>query len=679
MDELLEPQSSNLVVANSSGDEFVVTRMTVTEGLSELSVIDVEVLCQDVSPEDWVGDQVTCSLYSAPGDSRSSVREYSGYVVAVNGLTQSVQSRSRGMRLTIKPWLALLAYSSSCRVFQEMSTQDIVTSIFDELGFSGCYTVNSMPSSTRAYCLQYNESDLDFVMRLLAEEGVHFYFDVDANAAQMILQDASKPFSKDGKASLDHIAKPGGENDLASLWELQNQMHSASIELASYDYSQSKLVTSKAQSSKYSLSGNTKLTQYRYPASSITGLNDDFSSPLAVTERAQLDSNYTMVKARTDAITIAAGRYVDMSSHPNSDQEGSYLATRVHYQFDANGSSASDKEAEFICVPEDHLHYPARIEKPVIHGLQTAVVAGTTDDEPAADEQGRVRIKFHWDAETGDKTSCWVRVAQPMAGNGYGFQFLPRAGHEVLVSFINGDPDQPVVVSSVYNSTHKPPYPTLNTTESGIKTQQKGESNEIRFDDKANEESFYTHAAKDYTNEVVNDSFEIVGNEKSVAVTQSITQTADVNFSVTAKENIALAADKAYTLSATDSIAEDSKEITLTASDTLKLVVGSSEIVMSSSSIEIKSSSVTVSGSSSVSVEGGSLSQSGTSVSISSDASMDLKANANLTAKATATLTAQGLNATLQGDVGATVKGNATAEISASGMTTVKGGIVMVN
>jgi len=679
MDELLEPQSSNLVIANSSGDEFVVTSMTVTEGLSELSVIEVEVLCQDVAPEDWVGDQVTCSLYAAPGDSRSSVREYSGYVVAVNGLTQSIQTRSRGMKLVIKPWLALLGYSSSCRVFQELSTQDIVTSIFDELGFSGCYTVNSMPTSTRAYCLQYNESDLDFVTRLLAEEGVHYYFDADANAAQMILQDASKPFSKDGKASLDHVAKPSGENDLASLWELQNQMHSASIELAAYDYNQSKLVTSKAQSSKYSLSGNTKLTQYRYPASSITGLKDDLASPLAVTERAQLDSNYTMVKARTDTISIAAGRYVEMNSHPNSDQEGSYLAIRVHYQFDANGNSAFDKEAEFICVPEAHLHYPAIKEKPVIHGLQTAVVAGTTDDEPAADESGRVRIKFHWDAETGDKTSCWVRVAQPMAGNGYGFQFLPRAGHEVLVSFINGDPDQPVVVSSVYNSTHKPPYPTLNTTESGIKTQQKGESNEIRFDDKADAEAFYIHAAKDYTNEVVNDSFEIVGNEKSVAVTQSITQTADVNFSVAAKENVALAADKAYTLTATDSISEDSKEITLTASDTLKLVVGDSEIVMSSSSIDITSGSVTISGSSSISIEGGSLSQSGSSVSIDSDAAMDLSAGSNLTAKATATLTAQGLNATLQGDVGATVTGSATAEISADGMTTVKGGIVMVN
>ena len=103
MDELLEPQSSNLVIANSSGDEFVVTSMSVTEGLSELSVIEVDVLCQNVDPEDWVGDQVTCSLYSAPGDSRSSEREYSGYVVAVNGLTQTIKSRSRGMRLTIKP------------------------------------------------------------------------------------------------------------------------------------------------------------------------------------------------------------------------------------------------------------------------------------------------------------------------------------------------------------------------------------------------------------------------------------------------------------------------------------------------------------------------------------------------------------------------------------------------
>jgi len=108
---------------------------------------------------------------------------------------------------------------------------------------------------------------------------------------------------------------------------------------------------------------------------------DDYSSPLAVTERAQLDSHYTSIKARTDTISISAGRYLDMNSHPSSDQEGSYLVTRSAYQFDANGSSAFDKEAEFICVPEDHLYYPDIVEKPVIHGLQTAVVAGTTDDE----------------------------------------------------------------------------------------------------------------------------------------------------------------------------------------------------------------------------------------------------------------------------------------------------------
>lgn len=339
------------------------------------------------------------------------------------------------------------------------------------------------------------------------------------------------------------------------------------------------------------------------------------------------------------------------------------------------------------CAPESHAYYPNAKTKPVIHGLQSALVAGSTAGEPACDTLGRVRIKFHWDKETGDKTSCWVRVAQGMAGSGYGMQFLPRAGQEVLVSFINGDPDQPVVVSSLYNSKHKPPYATANTTQNGIKTKLSGESNELRFDDKKDKESFYMHAAKDMTCEVVNDHSESVGGEMALSVTKNITQTVEKGYSITAKEDISTKTEKNYSLTATQKITETGKEITLKADDKITLKVGGSSIVMSSSKIEISSSTVVISGDSKISLEGGSLGMKGSSMSMQSSGALNLKssssvsisAGTNLSAKGTTGVSIKGLNVDVKGDIGATLKGGVTAEASSGACTTVKGAIVMVN
>ena len=396
-------------------------------------------------------------------------------------------------------------------------------------------------------------------------------------------------------------------------------------------------------------------------------------------QKAQVESKHDLVYGETDSFELAVGYYLKMNSHPDTDQEGSFLITELTSTFDHSERNVLSRRNEFVCVPDSHVFYPQEIQKPVLHGLQTAVVSGKNDDEPACDDFGRVRIKFHWDTETGDKTSCWVRVAQAMAGNGYGFQFLPRAGHEVLVSFINGDPDQPVIVSSVYNSKHKPPYATANTTQTGFITKQKGEANELRFDDKKDNESFYLHAAKDFSHDTVNDHTETVGGEKKTTVTKSITETAEIDYSLTTKENITLKSDQDYSLNAKESISDKSKTITLTATDKLKLVVGGSQIVMTDSKIDISSPNVNITGSTSLTLKGGSFTLKANPMNFKSDGNISFTAGINLTMKAGAELSAKGLNATLQGDVKATVKGSAMAELSAGGQTTVKGAIVMVN
>lgn len=686
MMQLAEPDYSNLVVIDSNDEEYVCISLSVRESVSGISDIRVLVQVSSGTPDSWVGTTVECAVYVELGSGRSADRQYKGYVVSAKSQSQVADSSYFIMELHIQPWLGLLAYGKSCRVFQEQTVQQIVTSIFDEIGFSGNYSINSMPSTTREYCIQFNESDLDFVLRLLSEEGVHFYYDKNGSSSTLKLQDASKPFSSDDVTSLDHISSPDGDHEVVKEWAYQNQFHSTSLEITNFDYSQSKLITSGAKASKYSVSGNTKLTNYLYPVATATGDYSDLSGAQITVQRSQLDSGYSRVYGETESMDLAVGFYLDMVSHPDSSQEGRFLVIETEHDFQSTGSTFTHN-SRFVGVPEDALFYPCHRPKPVVHGLQSALVSGQTVGEPACDVSGRLRIKFHWDEETGDETSCYVRVAQPMAGSGYGFQFLPRAGDEVLVSFINGDPDQPVIVSSVYNSTHKPPYATANTTQSGIKTQLAGESNELRFDDKKDNESFYMHAAKDFLHEVVNDHTETILGEKKTTVTKSITEAVTEKYTLSSKDDMALSTEKAYTLSATDSISEDSEKITLTATDTLKLVVGDSSITIKSDSIEISSSSITLNGDSDITLSGGSIDQSGSSVSISSDgsvsvesgSSMGLTAGSSLSAEASSNLTAKGLNATLEGSVGVTVKGGASSEISSSGSTTVKGSIVMVN
>ncbi|MGF1734174.1 type VI secretion system Vgr family protein [Photobacterium satsumensis] len=687
MNELLDTQGSYLVVQNASNKEFVASSLLVEEALSGDYQLTVDVLVSSSEPASWIGEQLTCNVFNVLGDSRSATREFQGVVVKAQAQSQRIDSTYFSIKLTVQPWLFLLKYSRNCRVFQDATTQTIITSIFDELGFKGCYSVKSMPSTKREYCVQFNESDFQFVTRLLAEEGVHFYFGKDSNAGTLYLQQADKTFSKEGAVKLDYAAVPSGVNDILDTWQREHAFLSASLEIAGYDYNQSKLVSSKAKKSKYTVSGNTKLTDYRYPSASSTGTYSDLASSIGDIQRGQQDSGYHCVYASSSSVDLCVGHYMTLASHSQSSEEGNYLVSELHYEFGEDGSTRSSCKANFTCIPEDQSYYPPKKEKPTLFGLQSAVVAGSKDGEPANDALGRVRIKFHWDPETGDKTSCWVRVAQGMAGGSYGMQFLPRAGQEVLVSFINGDPDQPVVVSSVYNSSNKPPYPTANTTQSGLKTKLAGESNELRFDDKKDSEAFYLHAAKDFTSEVVNDHQETIGGEMTLSVTKNITQSVEQGYSLTAKEDITVTTNASHSLKADESISAQAKSITITGSDTLTLKVGDSKIVMSSSKIELSSSQIAIAGDSKVSIDGGSLSQSGTSVSISSDgsfsgkagSSMSLQANSSFTAKGTSGATVQGLNATLQGDVGATVKGNATAEVSSSGQTAVKGGIVMVN
>lgn len=662
-------------------------RLNYREKLSELAVIEAEVLCEGMAPSAWLGETVECELRESADDSAAVIRRFSGVVTGVESLGAVEEDNYYRYRLQLEPWLALLRYSRNSQVFQNKSSKDIVSDIFDQAGFKGAYTIDSMPSTKREYCLQLDETDLAFVNRLLADEGVHYYTGSGQSVDKMILHDASKPFSKTGMVSLDDDRSPSGQYDIIRSWQPGHRYHGGKLTLSGFDYGQTKLISGNKKPGQ-SVSGHTKLEDNRHYEPGITGDYSDLKSAVLTSRLAQMESDYWDIQGTTNSAELYAGGYIKVENHPDDSQKGEYLVTALEYEFALSGQNTFESECRFHCVPSSHKHYPDLIEKPRIHSMLSAVVSGDGSD-PASDAQGRIRIKFHWDTTTGDKTSCWVRVAQSMAGNGYGLQFIPREGQEVLVSFLNGDPDQPVVTGSLYNSKHTPPYPTAKTTQSGIKTQLSGKSNELRFDDNKDKEQLYLHAAKDMLTEVENNQETKVLAERKVAVTKDSSHSTDENLSVSAKKNITTTAEESHTRKATKNISDDAGDnASLKAGKDISLQAGGDYSASADGDADIKATNISLSadssielsvGSSKVKITGTKVEIKSTTIELSASGSMNLKSSGALNIKSTGSLKLSGLNAELAGSVGAKVSGGVTAELSSSAQAVVKGAIVMIN
>ncbi|MEF1261246.1 type VI secretion system tip protein TssI/VgrG [Vibrio harveyi] len=456
--------SASLMSAkDSSNQEHIISNATVKQALSEPFEIKVMLVSSGFDMQDQLGQFLTINRYFNESGSNTLNRSYNGIVTLIQHLGMDSNLQNHQYEITLKPWFWLLKHTHSFRVYQNQSTQEIVSDIFDNAGFKGNYKISSMPSTKREYCLQYNESDFDFVSRLLAEEGVHYYFEHTSGSHTMILQDAQTPFDKASTAKFDMKETPTGSLPLIEDWCPTVAFHGASVELSSYDYSQTKLITSGSKTSSNTIANNTKLANTRYPTLGISGDMTDLSSNLAKRRIEYVEQDYQSVIASAKHDLFEIGTYFSLSSHLDKDQLGDFSVISMEVEYTENAESSTRLKV----IPKDTPHYPQPRSKQVVQGLQSAVVAGSTAGDVNQDEQGRVRIQFQWDTDaSGDKTSCYVRVAQMLAGSGYGAQFVPRAGQEVLVSFIDGDPDRPIITGSVYNSKNAPPYAEANTTKS---------------------------------------------------------------------------------------------------------------------------------------------------------------------------------------------------------------------
>lgn len=657
-------ENRGLYFSDSNGKTHLGQQLTIEERLSQPFLIEGVLVSNSFSIDDQLGQLITCQWNEIADSKQKEKRVFNGYLTEVQELESQSDHDLKKYKITLRPWLWLLTLRKNSQVFQQKNLGAILSSIFDAAGFSGNYTLGTLPSDERNYCVQYNETDFDFVTRLLAEQGIHYYFTHTSKSHQLNLHDPNSPYDTAIVSKLDFIGARTGEQMLLTKWQPKLKVHAASISAANYDYENAKVVESGDTKSSNTIANNTKLVQYEFGTNSVKGDMTDLSSATAKTRLNQLQSDYSSVEAQSIVEDITLATQFSLSAHPDSSQLGDYAIEAVTHIITAAEQSV-EYHNTFTCRPAKNLSFPQPIAKPVMDGLQSAVVIGSEVGQPQHDKEGRIKVQFHWDKVGGDSPSCWMRVVQPMASSGLGMQFIPRVGDEVLVSFVNNDPDQPVVMGSVYNGKNKPPYPDVNSTQSGIKTQLGKQSNEIRFDDKSDNEQLYIHAAKDHLVEIEN----------------NFTQTVTAEYSSTTEKAITITGNDDYSLTIAKTLSETAKEISIKADDKITLAVGSNSIEISSSGITLSCSKLTIDSS-------GDISASGSNVKIDSDLETKITAGTNLKATATAKTTVSGTSGVdvtstaqvkVSGTAGAEVSSSALTKVSSSGITQVSGSLVQVN
>lgn len=647
-------------------DVFLVQRVSGRETISQPFQFTFQVVTEssDIDQTKLIGKNISCSIKCNDGEERY----FSGVVsnLIAGGV---VESHFRQYQIVIVPWLTLLTYRSDCRIFQETSSPDIIEEVFKNLGFSDFTWKLQGTYSPREYCVQYRETDFEFVTRLLEEEGIYYFFKHENNKHTLVLSDYAKAYEK---VDLDPIDVIDGShtNHKISQWQHSYNFCSGAVSHTDYNFQMPATPLMSEQQTIVDLPNIKQFEQYDYPGAYAEKSNGDV---FARNRMESLEAAHSRVSARSDYPSLAPGYSFKVGRH-SDDAEASkkYVVSTITHNANEGSYRAGDTGTfnysnDFQCAPEDNVLRPIKTRsKPYIAGSQTAVVVGPSAEEIYTDKFGRIKVQFHWDrlGKKDENSSCWIRVAQVWSGKKWGAQFLPRVGQEVLISFMEGDPDRPIVVGSVYNADQMPTYDLpANKAISGIKSRStKGAGtenyNELRFEDEKGKELVYIHSEKDEQEVIENDqnvnvghdSFESighdctqsVGNDKTLSVEANHSESIGKVMAVTVGENrsldvgkdhsIAVAGDqsesvgKGFTLDVSKDLIETvggqhsekvtkeyslkAKKIQLTADDEITLKVGKAKISMKKNGdILISGGKINIKGSGAVGIKGSKITQ----------------------------------------------------------------------
>ena len=477
---------------------------------------------KDVDPDKLVGTNVTVRLQTE----KSKTRYFNGYIASLSFL--GYEENAGVYHAQMVPWLWLLSRSSDCRMFQDKTLKQILEEVFKDFGFTDYQFKLSGSYKAQVFCVQYNETALNFVSRLLEHAGVYYWWKHENGKHTMvIIDDMTQHQPHPDRTQIEWRPRTGllGDGFLYDL-RVQKTVSTGAFAMNDYNFKKPKqdLRSDLKKEKKHAAS---KFEHFEYPG--IYRENGDGKN-LAKIRLEEAQTGYESIDAMVTARDMACGNSFQLTRAERKDQERGYLITStvltVSVDAYGTGGSSGDKfECHITAIPDSHIFRPARISpKPLIRGPQTALVVGPPGEEIFCDEHGRVKLHFYWDrrSKADDKSSKWVRVSHPSAGGGYGFMSLPRVGQEVVVEFLNGDPDQPLVTGRVYNGENKPPYnlPADKTRTVWKSNSSKGGGgyNEMRFEDAKGKEQIFMHGQKDMDVRIKNVRKEYTGASQHLIV-----------------------------------------------------------------------------------------------------------------------------------------------------------------
>ncbi|WP_339456196.1 type VI secretion system Vgr family protein [Pseudomonas sp. EA_65y_Pfl1_P120] len=517
----------SLTIDDFAGDLQVLS-FTGTEGISQPYRFDLELVSEnpDIDLEKLLHKQAFLAF-----DPQGS---------GVHGQIYRVAQGDAGKRLSrytvsLVPHLQYLHHRTNQRIYQQMSAPKIIALILEEHGIqSNAYRFQlSQPCPDRDYCVQYDETDLHFVQRLCEEEGVHYHFQHSTNGHVLVFGDDQTVFPKLGQPTA-YVQGSGmvADEPVIKGFNVRLATRTGRVTRRDYDFEKPNLQLEAAYKPEGEGAGP-DLEDYDYPGRFLTRARGKLLSQRAV-ERYRAD--YQQAEGWGDQTRLTSGHFLALSEHPRKEWNDLWLLTQLSHEGKQpqvlEESVTSDTTANkddfhqgyrnrFLAAPWDVFYRPAlEHPKPRVLGSQTAVVTGPKGEEIHCDEYGRVKVQFFWDREglADDKTSCWLRVSSGWAGDRYGGIAIPRIGMEVLVTFLEGDPDQPLISGCLYHKENQVPYPLpANKTRTVFKTMSSpggGGFNELRIEDKKGAEQIFLHAQRDWDENIEHDQKIRVGNER---------------------------------------------------------------------------------------------------------------------------------------------------------------------
>lgn len=518
-------------VVTTLKDELSFTALDGSDGLSRNGEFRVSVLSArgDIKANELLGKSVSVVLTTPHG----TQREFNG--LAAGFFQLGAQGRYHRYLIVVRPWTWLLTRTSDCRIFQDKTVREVIEEVFSDHSYADFEFRLTANYRKWRYCVQYRETDFNFIARLMEQEGMLFFFRHQEGKHTLVIADGPHAHAPaphyDSVPYLDPEAHEARNEEGIRHWSHGCEIQPTSFMARDFNFEKPRADmqadAAPARPLAHEYPGQFEVFDYPGEYGEL-GEGQQYARVRVEEIRHQFD----LFNGESNAHGLASGGMFKLVRHPRADQNQKYLIVGADYQVEESPQESDDGGAEvfsvrFRGIPAAQTFQPPRLTpKPMVQGPQTAIVVGAAGDEIYTDKYGRVKVQFHWDryGNNDENSSCWIRVAQTWAGQNWGMIAIPRVGQEVIVDFLEGDPDQPIITGRVYNADQMPPYDLpANMTQTGIKSRSSqgggvGNFNEIRFEDKTGSEHLLIHAEKDQMIEVENDETHSVGHDRKKTV-----------------------------------------------------------------------------------------------------------------------------------------------------------------